>query len=145
MSSLWHHPSYIDYWRAWLVKSTEVIRFELLIATFNFSEINSNFRYFILKKCWYMMQHSIFNLLVANNRLLSVEFNIQFFAVWKIGCWMQHSIFQLMYLKIWLLTTTFNFQFFLCKTMGCQLQHSIIYSYVEHIRSFTFEFRRFVS
>ena len=29
--------------------------------------------------------------------------------------------------------------------MGCQLQHSILYSYDVHIRSFTFEFCRFVS
>ena len=161
-----------------LKESTEEVRFEtneILIAAFNFSEINSNFRYFILKKWWYMMQHSIFNLLVANNRLLSAEFNIQFFAIWKIDYWLQHSIFNIFGAnngvristfnfcrsKNWLLNATFNFsvvvfedliiddniQFsiFLCKTMGCQLQHSILYSYDVYIRSFTFEFRRFVS
>ena len=96
-----------------------------------------------LKNWLYWLQHSIFNIFGANNGV-------------------RISTFNFCRSKNWLLNATFNFSvvvfedliiddnilfafFFLCKTMGCQLQHSILYSYDVYIRSFTFEFRRFVS
>jgi len=110
---------------------------------------------------------------VANNRslLLNSTFNFLPFEKLIIDCnikfsiclvpimaWgFQNSIFC--HSKNCLLNATFNFsivfedliiddniQFsiFWCKIMGCQLQHSFLYSYDVYIRSFTFEFRRFV-
>ena len=64
----------IDMHDLFLNKSTEVIRFELLIAAFNFLEISD---IPFSKK----MQHSIFNLLVANNRLLSAAFNFHLLKI----------------------------------------------------------------